>query len=106
GVVTPFVFSLLMRPPPPSTLFPYTTLFRSPHLLVKIFSFKIGYKRVLGFNGIPLCLWAYIKIIELTAPYTDHAVNPQDIYLCANAGSIASIVPPSIPFCIGGTSKK
>src|SRR5438309_3633687 len=29
-----FFFFLMMRPPPRSTLFPYTTLFRSPHRVI------------------------------------------------------------------------
>src|SRR5207237_10902779 len=29
----PLFFSLMLRPPPRSTLFPYTTLFRSPRLV-------------------------------------------------------------------------
>src|SRR5437762_9882691 len=31
-----YLFFLLIRPPPRSTLFPYTTLFRSPQLLLEL----------------------------------------------------------------------
>src|SRR5687768_17806161 len=34
-----FFFFLMIRPPPRSTLFPYTTLFRSQHLKVSILHF-------------------------------------------------------------------
>src|SRR5262249_60924978 len=34
--VTPFFFFLILRPPPRSTLFPYTTLFRSSNRAVAV----------------------------------------------------------------------
>src|SRR5438309_4965121 len=41
-------FILLLRRPPCSTLFPYTTLFRSPHRRVELRSADLHARRVLG----------------------------------------------------------
>src|SRR5437764_7517947 len=53
------LFFLIIRRPPKSTLFPYTTLFRSPHL------YPIYYLRCTMSYLLVICLWTVTSFPDL-----------------------------------------
>src|SRR6266576_4437385 len=55
-----FYFFLMIRRPPRSTLFPYTTLFRSPLALLAPLPLKIGVDTVLGSRPLPAWMAALL----------------------------------------------
>src|SRR5256886_2220479 len=68
----PFFFFLMIRRPPRSTLFPYTTLFRSPTAVVALVISGMndvlnsqGYTQAAWWNRIPLAAWALMAAIAV-----------------------------------------
>src|SRR5260370_20145703 len=74
-----FFFFLMIRRPPRSTLFPYTTLFRSSHffdlVIGKILTSRLSLSKHLAHNLGNLLLLGKIGVFQATAGFRDYAPN-------------------------------
>src|SRR3989442_4754332 len=71
-------FFLMIRRPPRSTLFPYTTLFRSLLLVVIALVIAVPVTLLLLSNGTALKLDPPVTAIGTLTPIQVHVDNPQD----------------------------
>src|SRR5687768_7914778 len=78
----------MIRPPPRSTLFPYTTLFRSVEIMVWII-FALGFNLLLGYGGLPsFGHGAYFGVGAYAFGLTQFHLHP-NLWLCLGAAVLA-----------------
>src|SRR5687768_18389072 len=78
----------MIRPPPRSTLFPYTTLFRSVEIMVWII-FALGFNLLLGYGGLPsFGHGAYFGVGAYAFGLAQLHLSP-NLWLCLGAAILA-----------------